>query len=327
MVGQRACARNFLDRASKAAAPLTQTEVSSQPPVISASGIPLLRFLCLLAANLMLRLSGIFIYPVKSCRGFALPAAEVDALGFAGDRRFLVVDESGRFLTQRSHPRMALIATALTDESLTLTANGHGSVATPRTSPAGARTVSVTVWKSENLLADDCGDEAADWLGSFLSTRCRLVRIGEKFRRPVLKKAARPGDQVDFADAVPFLLISQSSLDDLNDRLVAKGEDALPVDRFRPNLVVTGSAPYAEDGWSRLRIGPIAFRNAGPCSRCIVTTTDQETAVRGKEPLRTFATYRRDPDNHTDVNFGANLIHESHAGRLSIGDAVEVLPS
>lgn len=274
----------------------------------------------------MLRLSGIFIYPVKSCRGFALPAAEVDALGFVHDRRFLVVDETGRFLTQRSHPRMALVDTALTPGTLTLAASGHGSVSVPLQPPVTPPPLTVSVWKSENLVADDCGDEAAGWLGSFLGTRCRLARIGQKFRRPVLKKAARPGDLVHFADAVPFLLLSQASLDDLNDRLAAQGEDAVPMNRFRPNLVVTGCAPYAEDAWPRLRVGPLAFRNAGPCSRCIVTTTDQETGRRGKEPLRTFATYRRDPDQPTDVNFGANLIHETHAGRVSVGDAVEVLP-
>lgn len=272
----------------------------------------------------MLRLSGIFIYPVKSCRGFALPTAEVDALGFAGDRRFLIVDESGRFLTQRSHPRMALIETALTPGTLTLAASGHGSVSVPLQSPAAPRPLSVTIWKSENLIADDCGDAAAAWLGGFLGGRCRLARIGGKYRRPVLKKAARPGDLLHFADAVPFLAISEASLADLNDRLLARGEDALPMDRFRPNLVVTGCAPYEEDGWARLRIGPLVFRNAGPCARCIVTTTDQLTARRGKEPLRTFATYRRDKSDPANVNFGVNLIHEVHTGTLRVGDTVIV---
>jgi len=272
----------------------------------------------------MIHLSGIFIYPVKSCRGISLQAAEVDALGFVGDRRFLVVDESGRFLTQRSHPRMALIETGLASDILTLTAAGHGFISVPVTSTTSTRTLAVSVWKSENLLADDCGDAVAAWLGSFLSTRCRLVRIGEKFRRPVLKAAARSGDVVNFADAVPFLAISQASLDDLNDRLVAKGEDSLPMDRFRPNLVITGPTPYAEDDWPRLRIGPLTFRNAGPCSRCIVTTTDQLTAQRGKEPLRTFASYRRGKDKSTDVYFGANLIHETISGRITVGDPVVI---
>lgn len=272
----------------------------------------------------MLRLSGIFIYPVKSCRGFALPAAEVDALGFVHDRRFLVVDETGRFLTQRSHPRMALIETALTPGTLTLSAPGHGSISVPLQPPSAPRPLLVTIWKSENLIADDCGDAAAAWLGGFLGGRCRLARIGGKYRRPVLKKAARPGDLLHFADAVPFLAISEASLADLNDRLLARGEDALPMDRFRPNLVVAGCAPYEEDGWTRLRIGPLVFRNAGPCARCIVTTTDQLTARRGKEPLRTFATYRRDTSDPANVNFGVNLIHEVHTGTLRVGDTVIV---
>jgi hypothetical protein len=220
---------------------------------------------------------------------------------------------------------MALIETALSADTLTLSTAGHGAVSVPLTSTTSTRTLTVSVWKSENLLADDCGDTVAGWLSDYLRTPCRLARIGSKFRRPVLKAAARPGDVVNFADAVPFLAISQASLDDLNDRLVAKGEDSLPMDRFRPNLVVTGCAPYAEDGWPRLRIGPLTFRNAGPCSRCIVTTTDQATAQRGKEPLRTFATYRRGKDKSTDVYFGANLIHETHTGRISIGDTVEIL--
>ncbi len=270
----------------------------------------------------MLRLSGIFIYPVKSCRGLALSAAEVDALGIVGDRRFLVVDESGRFLTQRSHPRMALIETAHSAGTLTLAASGHGSVPVPLSPITAPRLLSVSVWKSENLLADDCGDEAAGWLSSFLNANCRLVRIGEKFHRPVLKKTARADDLVHFGDAAPFLAISEASLADLNDRLFARGEDALPMNRFRPNLVVTGCAPYEEDRWTRLQIGPLAFRNAGPCARCIVTTTDQLTARRGKEPLRTFATYRRDKTDPTNVNFGVNLIHDTHIGTLRVGDPV-----
>jgi hypothetical protein len=273
----------------------------------------------------MIQLSGIYIYPVKSCRGIALQSAEVDALGLVGDRRFLVVDETGRFLTQRSHPRMALIDTALTADSLTLSAAGHGSISVIRSPLTAHRSLAVSIWKSENLLADDCGDRAAGWLSDFLKTKCRLARIGGKFHRPVLKKAARAGDVVNFADAVPFLLLSEASLNDLNDRLAEKGEDALPMDRFRPNLVVSGCAPYEEDSWAGFRLGPVAFRNAGPCARCIVTTTDQRTAERGKEPLRLFASYRRDSVEPTNVNFGANLIHETLTGTLRIGDPLQPL--
>jgi len=270
----------------------------------------------------MPRLAGLFVYPVKSCRGLAVPSATVDALGLVGDRRFLVVDETGRFLTQRSHPRLALVVPALTATTLRLTAAGHGALEVPRTAATPAPALAVTIWRSEHLPAEDCGDDAAHWFSDFLDQRCRLARIGPAFRRPVLKAAARPEDVVNFADAVPFLALSEASLADLNDRLVAQGGEPVPMDRFRPNLVISGCAPYAEDTWLRFRIGDLAFRHAGPCVRCIITTTDQLTAARGREPLRTLATYRRDPAEPTDVQFGVNLIHETLQGTLRVGDPV-----
>ena len=271
-------------------------------------------------------LRGIHVYPVKSLGGCAVAEADVDALGLAGDRRFLVVDPAGRFLTQRTHPRMALIATRLDAATLTLSAVGAGSVAIPRAPDPAAPLVPVTVWKSEGMLAEDCG-AAAEWLGAFLGTACRLVRIGPAFRRPVRRVPVGLGGTplVGFADAYPFLLASEASRADLNDRLVARGEEPLPWDRFRANLILDGCAAFAEDGWPRLRIGAIEFRGAGPCARCAVTTTDQATGERGVEPLRTLATYRRDPHSPEDVNFGQNLIHVTLAGRLRVGDRVEVL--
>ncbi len=272
-----------------------------------------------------MQLSGLFIYPVKSLGGFSVPSAEVDALGLIGDRRFLVVDETGRFLTQRVLPRMALIQTALSSEALTLSAAGAGTIAIARHPDTRAPLRNVTIWKSEGLLAEDCGDAPAAWLSEFLGARVRLVRIGEKFLRPVLKPAAGPGDCVTFADAVPLLVIGESTLADLNDRLLARGESALPMNRFRPNLVVSGSAAFAEDEWPRFRIGEVTFRAAGPCIRCTITTTDQETAERGKEPLRTLATYRRTAADPTAVTFGQNLIHETKRGTLRVGDTVSLL--
>ena len=259
-------------------------------------------------------LSGLFIYPVKSLRGCGVTTARVDALGFVGDRRFLVIDENGRFLTQRALPRMALIDTALTPDTLILSAAGGsaGAVRVARAADASAPLRSVVVWKSEGLLAEDCGDAAAAWLSDFLATKCRLVRAGEKYFRPILKPdVAGPGDIVSFADAYPFLAISEASLADLNDRLAARGEDALPMNRFRPNLVISGCPAFAEDTWARIRVGEVVFRAGGPCARCAITTTDQATAERGKEPLRTLATYRRDVADPTDVNFGQNLIHHT----------------
>ncbi len=267
-----------------------------------------------------MNVTGLFLYPVKSLRGCAVSMAEVDALGLVGDRRFLVVDETGKFLTQRTLPRMALVATALDATHLTLSTSPTRAVRVARSSDATAPLRTVSIWKSENLLAEDCGDEVAAFLSEFLGTRCRLVRIGEKFHRPVTKAAALPGDAVMFADAVPLLVVSEASLADLNDRLAERGEEAVPMNRFRPNLVVAGCAAFAEDTWARFQINDVVFRAAGPCIRCLVPTTDQLTGERGKEPLRTLASYRRPAADRPDVIFGQNLINETKAGMLRVGD-------
>ena len=263
----------------------------------------------------------LYLYPVKSLRGFAVTSADVDTLGFVGDRRFLVVDANNQFLTQRTHPRMALIETALTARDLILRAPHGGSCSVPLRATAPADLLTVRIWKSEGLLAEDCGVEVAVWLSDYLSQPCKLVRIGEKFSRPVLKASARPGDLFNFSDGCPFMVLTEASLADLNARL----DEPLPVDRFRPSFVINGSAAFAEDTWTRFRIGNVTFRAAGPCSRCAITTTNQLTAERGKEPLRTLALYRRDAKDPTDVNFGQNVIHETKSGTVRIGDAVELL--
>ena len=273
----------------------------------------------------MLRLTALYLYPVKSCRGFAVESAHVDARGLVGDRRFLVVDAAGRFLTQRNHPRMALIETALAKDTLVLSCPGHGSVSA---SLSGIRpSVSgLSVWK-DTVSADDCGADAAGWLTSYLGLPCRLVHTGPTYSRPIPLRKIPPslaGDassthEVSFADAFPFLVISEESLADLNCRLDAP----LPMNRFRPNLVVAGATPYAEDEWKRFRISNVVFHGATRCGRCVVTTTDQLTAARAQEPLRTLAAYRRDEEG--TVMFGRNLVHETKTGRLSVGDAVELL--
>lgn len=272
-----------------------------------------------------MHLSGLFIYPVKSLGGCHVTEAIVDTLGLVGDRRFMVVDESGRFFTQRAFPRMALVRTGLSADTLTLSSDRAGSVSVGRAADANAPLRSVSIWKSEGLLAEDCGDPPAAWLSEFLGAKCRLVRIGAKFLRPILKPAAGPGDVVTFADSVPFLMLSEATLADLNDRLVAKGEEAVPMNRFRPNLVVSGCAAFAEDQWIRFRVGSVTFRSGGPCVRCVVITTDQTTAERSPEPLRALATYRRGNLDPTAVNFGQNLIHETKRGELRVGDEVHLL--
>lgn len=273
----------------------------------------------------MPRVTGLFIYPVKSLRGHAVLTAEFDALGFIDDRRFMIVDDTGKFLTQRTVPRMALIDATLHASSLTLSTHANNPISVPTSPDLETPLLFVSVWKSEGLQAEDCGADAASWLSDFLGLKCRLVRIGQQFSRPMLKPSARPGDTVSFADASPFLVISAASLAQLNDRIHENQGEPVPMDRFRPGIVIDGCAAFAEDTWTRLQIGDAVFRHGGPCARCIVTTTDQSSGKRtGKEPLRTLATFRRDKTDSTDVNFGVNLIHETKRGTLQVGD--EVVP-
>jgi uncharacterized protein YcbX len=268
----------------------------------------------------MPRVTGLFVYPVKSLRGYAVPTVGLDALGFVGDRRFLVVDEAGKFFTQREHARMALIDARLAGGRLTLSAGGAGSVSVSAAPDPSASLRSVSIWRHDGLLAEDCGAAVATWLTTFLGARCSLARIGPKFERSVLKPARRPGDLFTFADAAPILVVSEASLAALNDHIVASGADPVPMNRFRPNLVVDGCAAFAEDTWSRVEIGDTILRGAGPSARCVVTTTDQLTGERGKEPLRTLATFRRDPADSSQVLFGENLINESKSGAIRLGD-------
>jgi uncharacterized protein YcbX len=266
-----------------------------------------------------MHVSSLHLHPVKSLRALSVQQLELDPEGVAGDRRFMVVDPDGGFLTQRTLPRMALVDALIEGDALALGGEGFGRVRVSRPSDPRAQTLRVRIWKSEGLVAEDCGEEAAEWLTSILGTPCRLVRSGCAFRRPV--KGSPPGsdDRVGFADAYPVLVASRPSLADLNVRL---GEAAVPMDRFRPNIVVEGCAPYAEDTWGRVRIGRVTLRAAGPCSRCIISSTDQATGERGVEPLRTLASYRRDPSDPTHVNFAQNFVHEDKSGVIRVGDPV-----
>lgn len=272
----------------------------------------------------MIRVAALFLYPVKSLRGTPVPTAVVDELGLAGDRRFLVVDPDGRFITQRTVPRMALVSTSLSGGRLHLSTDGAGSISVGIPSDPSAQALPVSVWSHSGLQAEDCGEEVASWLSDVITTPCRLVRAGAAFHRPVTRDEARPGDRFSFADGAPLLVTTTASLDDLNRRIVDSGGESVPMDRFRPNLVIEGTEPFAEDHWKGLDIAGVHFRATGPCDRCIVTTTDQLTGQRGKEPLKTLATFRRDPHEPSSVLFGLNLIQESKSGSLAVGDPVVV---
>jgi len=239
---------------------------------------------------------------------------QVTPRGFQRDRHWMLVDPEGRFLTQRQLPRMALINADLKNGELSLSLDSGESLRVV----AGAmdETLTVTVW-GERCQAQALNPEVDRWLSDFLDTSCRLVAFPAEQVRAVDPGYAQPQDQVGFADGFPFLLISQGSLDGLNARLDAP----LPMLRFRPNLVVAGCEPHAEDSWKRIRIGDIGFRVVKPCSRCPIPTIDPRTAQRGAEPLRTLRTYRY-RDNR--IWFGQNLLHDT-LGELREGMPVEVL--
>lgn len=264
----------------------------------------------------MAHVTGLYMYPVKSCAGTPLDAAELDARGIVHDREFMLVGADRRFLTQREVPRLALIRPTRGATSLGLTAPGMAPISVEPTD-AGQR-FEATIWRDRVVVADQ-GNAAAGWLGEFVGVDCRLVRMPADVVRPVDPQyATGRKDQVGLTDGFPLLLISEESLADLNGRLA----EALPMNRFRPNVVIQGvGAPYAEDGWSEIRIGDVACRVVKACARCVTTTTDQLTAERGAEPLATLATYRRVPRG---VVFGQNAIHRAR-GRIAIGDRVEVL--
>ena len=259
-----------------------------------------------------IRLSGLNIYPIKSTRGIQLDESAVDEFGLRYDRRWMVVDQAGVFLSQRNHPRLALVVPSIMDGALLVDAPGMPTLRTPL-HPRNTVATSVTVW-DDACPATWVGDQAAEWFSDFLGSACTLVHMADQVVRPADPTFAPPGVRVSFADGFPFLMISEESLADLNHRLT----DPLPMNRFRPNLVVAGGEPYAEDGWRRIEIGDVRLQAVKPCARCLVTTTDQATGERGKEPLRTLATYRKVGG---EVMFGQNMVHEN-TGRLRIGDLV-----
>ncbi|KUL52253.1 molybdenum cofactor biosysynthesis protein [Streptomyces sp. NRRL F-4489] len=269
------------------------------------------------------QVQSLHLYPVKALAGTGPGEAAVEPWGLAGDRRWLVADAEGRQLTQRQVPRLALArAEGLPGGALRLTAPGMVPLTVPVPAPVG--TVPVQVFGGV-VEAVPAGPEAADWWRRYLGAECRMVHLdAPERRRPIDPRFSEPGDTVSFADGFPLLLTTTASLDALNS-LIAQGghaaEGPLPMNRFRPNVVIAGTAPWAEDDWRRVRIGAVEFQVAKPSSRCVVTTTDQRTAERGKEPLRTLALHRRFGEK---LVFGQNLIPRG-SGTLRVGDPFEIL--
>jgi len=261
----------------------------------------------------MTRLAALYIHPVKSLHRVDMTALELDPWGPRGDRRWLVVAPDGRFMTQRQHPAMARILTALNGETLHLTGSAGSALRIDPPAPQ-APAIKVSVWKDHAIAARDAGDEAAAWLSAILGTACRLVHMADPAH-------ARPTDfgSVSFADGFPLLVTNTASLDDLNARL----DQPVPMERFRPNIVIETDQPWAEDEWRSIRIGTVELDLVKPCSRCIVTTIDQEsgTIPVPREPLKTMTGFRHRPGG---VMFGQNAVIR-HAGTIRLGDAVELI--
>jgi uncharacterized protein len=268
-----------------------------------------------------LRLSDIYIFPVKSLAGIRVSASKVELRGLQYDRRWVITDPEGQFFTQRTTPEMALIGTAIEPPFLILfdRFNTADRIAVPlEPPPVDEYALEVAVW-DDRMVGSPVDTDADEWLSDKLGQPVRLVAMPHTTERPVDPKYAPDGQLVSFADAYPFLIIGQASLDDLNARL----DKPVPMNRFRPNLVFEGGQPYEEDNWKEFTIGDISFKGVKPCARCIMTTVNQDTAQKGAEPLKTLSTYRF---ANNKVLFGQNVIFLGQEGSIKIGDSIVVVP-
>jgi uncharacterized protein YcbX len=264
----------------------------------------------------MITVSSLTYYPVKACRGIEVDSSWVSRMGLEHDRRMMVVTPDGEFLTQREYPRLALVTPKLRECTLELSAPNFESI------QLGLQTTGtpwrVNVWKSKGVQAIDQGEEAARWFSDWLGTEVRLVHIADGYKRLVNESyAVNEDDHTGFADGYPILLASEEGLQDLNSHL----ESPVPMNRFRPNIVVKGCGPFEEDTWNRIRIGDVELAVVKPCARCEVTTIDKETLERSKEPLKTLGKYRK---QKLGAIFGQNVI-PVNGGSIRLGMNVEVL--
>ena len=259
-------------------------------------------------------LSAITLYPVKSLAGISVSRWPVTKTGLQYDRKWMLIDQDRQFLSQRKLPHMALIKTALTDSHLILSAPGMENLLLAL-APTDGEIIDSTIWHDQ-CDARRVSAEADQWLSHFLKQDCRLVYQPDEMIRPVDSDYGRATDSVAFSDGFPFLIISENSLVSLNRDMQLN----LPMTRFRPNLVISGCAAYAEDSWREISIGGIDFRLPKPCSRCSVPTIDPNTAQSGKEPLTTLSRVRKWQNK---VYFGQNALH-NQCGLLTVGDTVQV---
>jgi hypothetical protein len=260
----------------------------------------------------------LFIYPIKSARGIAVDEASVTDRGFEHDRRFMIVDARGRLLTQRELPQMALIDVRIErsgspgEGRLVIEAPGAGRIEVPLRPEAGERrTVEVFDDRCEAL---STGPDAQRFFERFLGVPSDLVYMPDETARMANPEYAGPGEKVSFADCYPYLVIAEASLADLNTHL----KEPVPMNRFRPNIVIEGCEPYAEDGFREVKIGEVNFRATEPCARCVLITVDQATGVKGNEPLVTLSKIRRQGNK---VPFGQYILQQG-SGVVRRGDQV-----
>lgn len=289
-----------------------------------------------------MRLSEINIYPVKSLRSIPLTESLVEKRGLRFDRRWMLTDRDGMFFTQREVPKMATVSLEVNVNGLIASADGVEPIAIPGEPDSGER-MRVTVWDS---VVDAISYRGAinEWFGDVLGRNCRLVLMPDSTERHVSERFDTGDDTVSFADGYPLLLIGEGSLDELNERLYDRYKDEefgeklpLPMNRFRPNVVVEGIDPFAEDRWARVKIGEAAFRVVKPCARCVITTVDQARGeFDGKEPLKILSSFRAAKKvfpttfewfglQPTYALFGENLIPENPGAVIRVGDEVGVL--
>lgn len=257
-----------------------------------------------------MQISQLFIYPIKSLGGIELKQSFVAQRGLQYDRRYMLVDENGMFLTQRNLHKLALFKLSLVDDGF-LVSYENQNIKVPFS--ITGNTIKVTIWDDvvDAVVADDTFN---DWFSLRLNQKVKLVYLHDQGVRPVNPKYANNEEQLSFADGYPLMMISEASLNLLNSKLIKP----IGMDRFRPNVVLSGAGPHSEDELQNFKIGTAQFKVAKPCARCVVTTINQQTLQTGKEPLATLAKYRRVGDN---VNFGANVICLQE-GQLSVGDTV-----
>jgi uncharacterized protein len=268
-----------------------------------------------------IRISALYTYPIKSCAGLSQEQITLGRRGPMHDREWMVVDAGGMFITQREIPCMALITPALDSGGITVNAPGMPTLRVPYSGQNCERR-QITVWRFQGE-AEDAGDEAADWFSRYLGVPARLVRMLDDVKRLTSTGYTDVPGEVGFADGYPLLFISKGSLADLNDRLVERGKAPVPMNRFRPNVVISGCEPFAEDAWKQVTIAGIRFDVVKPCARCAITTVDQSAGESPdvREPLATLATYRRGANG--GAMFGQNVIHR-RTGVISVGDTIEI---